>query len=87
MIAIGKSGSPGLVPRAQDLLADPSPLVRGMAVWALGRLLDGAEFARLKARHHARETDAHVLAEWDCVLACADPDHAEPAASRLRTGA
>ena len=46
LIAIGNSGDPSLAPHAERLLADASPLVRGAAVWALGRLdparLDGA---------------------------------------------
>jgi len=85
LIAIGNSATPGLVPSARDLLADASPLVRGMAVWALGRLLDGAAFEALAARHRARETDADVLAEWDRARAPADVDHAEPAAFRVAT--
>ena len=71
LIAIGNSGMPALAPRARDLLEDPSPLVRGMAVWALGRLLDEAAFQALKTRHRARETDADVLAEWDRAAASA----------------
>ena len=38
LIAIGNSGEPTLAPEAERLLTDPSPLVRGAAVWALGRL-------------------------------------------------
>ena len=38
LIAIGNSGDPSLAPHAERLLADASPLVRGAAVWALGRL-------------------------------------------------
>jgi epoxyqueuosine reductase len=79
LIAIGNSGIPGLAPRARDLLGDPSPLVRGMAVWALGRLLDEAAFQALKAAHRDGETDADVLAEWDraSASATATADHAE----------
>ncbi|MEE8223156.1 MAG: tRNA epoxyqueuosine(34) reductase QueG [Alphaproteobacteria bacterium] len=85
LIAIGNSGTPGLVPSARDLLADPSPLVRGMAVWALRLLLDGAAFEALKARHRDRELDADVVAEWDGAGAPAVPDHAEPPALRSAT--
>ena len=49
---------------AAQLLADPSPLVRGAAVWALSRLLGEAEFAALAKEHAAAETDADVLSEW-----------------------
>src|SRR5262249_3014888 len=47
--AIGNSGEAGLAAEAQRLLDDPSPLVRGAAVWALGRLLDAEGFAALRA--------------------------------------
>jgi len=77
LIAMGNSGIPGLATRAGDLLNDPSPLVRGMAIWALGRLLDKPAFQALKARHRASENDADVLAEWDRAFTGAAPDHAE----------
>ena len=38
LIAIGNSGDAALAPEAEARLADASPLVRGAAVWALGRL-------------------------------------------------
>ncbi len=50
------------------LLADASPLVRGMAVWALRRLATMEMAASLKARHYPAERDGSVLAEWDRVL-------------------
>jgi epoxyqueuosine reductase len=64
LIAIGNSGALGLAARAEALLADPSPLVRAMAVWALGELLDGAAFAALRERHLSNEPDPEVCAEW-----------------------
>jgi epoxyqueuosine reductase len=64
MIAIGNSGDPGMAPVVEDRLADPSPLVRAMAVWALSRLLSRDDFAAFAARHAAAEADAHVAAEW-----------------------
>ncbi len=42
LVAIGNSGDPTLVPAARHLLADPSPVVRETATWALGRLSVGA---------------------------------------------
>ena len=87
LIAIGNSDTADLVPSARDLLADASPLVRGMAVWALGRLLDRAAFESLKARHRARESDPDVLAEWDRAWPCAGPHDPAPAAIRLATHA
>jgi epoxyqueuosine reductase len=38
LIAIGNAGDPTLESVAQGLRADPSPLVRGAATWAVGRL-------------------------------------------------
>lgn len=62
LYAIGNSGEVRLAAVARELLADPSPLVRGAAVWALSRLLEPAEFAALRER--SGETDPDVLAEW-----------------------
>ena len=63
MIAIGNSGDPVLLPVVRAALDDPEPLVRGMAVWALGKL-DSAEARRLAGRALDSETDAHVCEEW-----------------------
>jgi uncharacterized protein (DUF2336 family) len=46
------------------LLDDPSPLVRGAAVWALSRLMDPAAFEALRRERAAQEPDAAVRAEW-----------------------
>ncbi len=64
LIAIGNSGDSGLAPRAVALLDDPSPLVRAMAVWALGRLLDPGSFAALRANRLPTEQVQEVCAEW-----------------------
>lgn len=65
LYAIGNSGEPTLAAEAERLLADPSPLVRGAAVWALARLAP----ERVKAlRPGTGETDAGVLEEWSVVL-------------------
>jgi len=50
---------------AASLLADASPLVRAMAVWAARRLLSGGEVRKLAARLRDAEADADVRAEWD----------------------
>jgi epoxyqueuosine reductase len=62
LTAIGNSGDPSLLPQVERLLADSSPLVRGAAVWALGRL-DPARLIALKPAH-AGEPDAGVVEEW-----------------------
>ncbi|MCE2509663.1 MAG: tRNA epoxyqueuosine(34) reductase QueG [Alphaproteobacteria bacterium] len=64
LIALGNSGNSRAVPAVKRRLSDPSPLVRGMAVWALHRLMNADTFAALKARHASSETDAAVQEEW-----------------------
>ncbi|MGH2340527.1 tRNA epoxyqueuosine(34) reductase QueG [Segnochrobactraceae bacterium EtOH-i3] len=64
LIAIGNSGRPDLAAAARPHLADPAPIVRGAAIWALGRLLPGAEIATLRALFGATEPDPDVAAEW-----------------------
>jgi epoxyqueuosine reductase len=67
LIAIGNSGDPALASEAEGLLDDASPLVRGAAVWALGRL-DRARLAVRAAERRAAESDAQVVEEWAAVL-------------------
>ncbi len=69
LIAIGNSGDGALVAAAEPHLADPDPLVRGTAVWALRRLLEPAQFDRQRAAA-ASETDPAVCAEWSCIDRC-----------------
>jgi epoxyqueuosine reductase len=64
LCAIGNSGNPDLAQAAEARLDDASPLVRGMAVWALRRLLDGPAFERLKLARAGRESDPGVQGEW-----------------------
>ena len=63
LIAIGNSGEPGLATAAEALLADPSALVRGAAVWALARLRPERR-CELRAAHLAAERDETVREEW-----------------------
>ena len=63
LIAIGNSETSSLAGEAERLLGDASPLVRGAAVWALGRL-DRARLERCKAKQRATESDPEVIAEW-----------------------
>lgn len=77
LIAIGNSGDAALVPVAERLLTDDAPLIRGAAVWALSRLLDGAAFAR-QAAAHAGEADPDVRAEWQRALTAATPPTIAP---------
>lgn len=64
LIAIGNSGDAALAAEAERLLADPSPLVRGAAVWALSRLIDRQAFEGLRASREASEPSTEVRSEW-----------------------
>jgi epoxyqueuosine reductase len=65
LIAIGNSGDPSLAADAEQRLDDPSPLVRGAAVWALSRLVKPETFARTAGARRMRETDTTVIEEWN----------------------
>jgi len=67
LIAIGNSGDRALASEAERLLDDASPVVRGAAVWAMGRL-DPQRLAML-AEKRAGETDQSVRDEWAAALA------------------
>ena len=67
LVAIGNSGDPSLGAEAERLLADPSPLVRGAAVWALSKLLPLEQLSVLRKKHN--ESDSMVQDEWDTALA------------------
>ena len=64
LIAAGNSDAAALVGPVAGLLADESPVVRGAAVWALGRLDAGRAVAERAARLPG-ETDETVRAEWN----------------------
>ena len=66
LIAIGNSGNASLAAEAERRLKDESALVRGAAVWALGRLLPRDKFMAL-AKQHA-DKDASVAEEWAAAL-------------------
>ncbi|MGH6673670.1 MAG: tRNA epoxyqueuosine(34) reductase QueG [Xanthobacteraceae bacterium] len=67
LIAIGNSADAALAQEAERLLDDPSPLVRGAAIWALGRL-DRSRLVESAAGRRAVESDASVIAEWTAAL-------------------
>ena len=69
LIALGNTGDAAMRPVIEPRLAEPSPLVRAMAVWALGEILDEESFAGLKRRHLPRETDTTVQGEWQTARA------------------
>jgi epoxyqueuosine reductase len=67
-VALGNSGNRAAVPALVAALADPEPLVRGHAAWALGRLGGTAAGAALDAAR-ARETDPTAAGEIAAALA------------------
>jgi epoxyqueuosine reductase len=67
LITMGNAGDAALLPAIRPHLADPSPLVRAMAVWALGEL--APDEARTRAAEAlAAEGDEDVKAEWRACL-------------------
>ncbi len=66
LIAIGNSGDAALAVSAERLLDDPSPLVRGAAVWALSKLLPREKLVALSHQHP--DSDAAVQEEWTAAL-------------------
>ncbi|HET6376195.1 MAG TPA: tRNA epoxyqueuosine(34) reductase QueG [Methylocella sp.] len=71
LIAAGNSRDAGLAETVREKLSSPSPLVRAMAVWALGRLLPFDALAELAARRSSAEPDSTVKTEWALALASA----------------
>jgi epoxyqueuosine reductase len=64
LIAAGNGTDAGLIAQIEGLLADPAPVVRGAAIWALGRLSPEA-FAQRRMEYLPTERDNSVRAEWD----------------------
>jgi epoxyqueuosine reductase len=69
MIAIGNSSDPSLATVAEERLADDAPLVRGAAVWALGRLVSKEKLSSFASERLRRESDEAVIEEWRDALA------------------
>jgi len=67
LIAIGNSGDANLAPEAERLLDDESPLVRGAAIWALGRL-DRERLQACAESWGKSERDPELSAEWAAAL-------------------
>ncbi|AMY03212.1 tRNA epoxyqueuosine(34) reductase QueG [Mesorhizobium ciceri] len=64
LIAAGNSGEASLSGAVLALLGDPSPLVRGAAIWALARLVPNAEYSERAAIGLKTESDEAVRDEW-----------------------
>lgn len=69
IIALANSGDPRMAPILKSCLDDPSPVIRGYAAWALGKLPgDRAEVLQVLENALAGETDAQVKEEIAMVL-------------------
>ena len=64
LIAAGNSSDAALIAPVERLLSDASPLVRGAAVWALGRLLPASRMIERARAALRTESDGDVRAEW-----------------------
>jgi epoxyqueuosine reductase len=73
LIAIGNSNDSTLAAEAERLLDDPSPLVRGAAVWALSQLMERDQFATLASDAIGAERDETVRSEWRLATTHANP--------------
>jgi len=71
LIAIGNSGDTALAPEAIRLLDDSSALVRGAAVWALGRLLAAEQLVTLATQRRTQHDEPLVAEEWTAALQAA----------------
>jgi len=67
LIAIGNSGDAGLAATAIGLLDDSDALVRGAAIWAVGRLAP-QRIAELAGAHLPEEASSEVQEEWRFAL-------------------
>ncbi|MCW5707123.1 tRNA epoxyqueuosine(34) reductase QueG [Shinella sp.] len=64
LIAAGNSDDRSLIAPCLHLADDASPVVRGMAAWALSRLMAASEFTKFAAGR-ADDADADVRAEYE----------------------
>jgi len=67
LIALGNSGLTAHADMAVEKLDHPDPLIRGAAVWALGRLAP-AHVSNEAAKRLANEKDPTVRAEWQAEM-------------------
>ena len=64
LVAAGNSGERGLAPLIVSHLRHSDPLVRGMAVWALSKLVPSSKLRAMSWSYIEHETDNSVAAEW-----------------------
>ena len=64
LVAVGNSGDATLAELVKTHLGSNSSMVRGMAVWALQRILDLKSYHELEMTLISKEHDPMVLTEW-----------------------
>ena len=64
LIAAGNSAMPALAEHVAPHLADPQPVVRGAAAWALREIAKPGRFETARKAHLENETDEMVRQEW-----------------------
>ena len=72
LIAIANSAEPALIPVVAGLLGDGDALVRGAAVWAIGRLASADRVRALAATRLGSEPSSEVREEWRLALNASD---------------
>lgn len=69
LIAIGNSLDLNFIDILTEKLREPNPLIRAMAIWALGTILTEHQmmdrFEHLKHEHMPKEIDPDVMTEWN----------------------
>ncbi len=73
-VALGNIGDPAAIPALVRALNSESPVVRGHAAWALGRL-GGEEAASALLERRCNEEDPFVLEEIELALAVISSEH------------
>ena len=53
------------IPVVLSLLIDPSPIVRGSAIWALSRIVNIKTFLTHKTMLLPKEDSSDVISEWN----------------------
>jgi len=69
LLACGNSGDESMITEILPFLRADSPLMRGMAIWALKQLMQPDHFSQLRQQWEGREQDGQVRQEWTIVSA------------------
>lgn len=64
IIAAGNSKNKSFVIELKKFLKNKYPLVRGSAIWSLGKLISKDQFQKLKDENMYKEKNSYVIFEW-----------------------